>query len=54
MSRAILVSGATGSQGGAVVQALLDQAPDFRILALTRDPTSPSAQKLAAKSDNIS
>lgn len=54
MSRAILVTGATGKQGGAVVNALLKCGADFRILALTRDPASPSAQRLAAKSKNIS
>jgi uncharacterized protein YbjT (DUF2867 family) len=51
----ILVAGATGKQGGAVVRALLDSPgnPPYSILALTRKPSSPSAQKLASK-PNIS
>lgn len=46
-----LISGATGKQGGAVVRALLDfpANPPFSILALTRNPSSPAAQKLASK-----
>ena len=54
MSRTILVTGATGKQGGALIQSLLDQDADFRILALTRNSSSPSAQRLAAKSSKIS
>ncbi|KAK4916629.1 hypothetical protein LTR66_017003, partial [Elasticomyces elasticus] len=47
--RRILVSGATGKQGGSVVRALLARPPPFEIeiLALTRKATSASAQKLA-------
>lgn len=61
MSRSILVTGATGKQGGAVIDALLkpptaqaaeDSAP-FDILAVTRDPSSASATRLAAKSSTI-
>ncbi|KAF9734412.1 hypothetical protein PMIN06_009965 [Paraphaeosphaeria minitans] len=51
MSRTILVTGATGRQGGAVIKAL--QNTDFEILALTRSASSPSAQKLAKSSSNI-
>lgn len=55
MARVVLVTGATGKQGGALVQALLRQAPNaFRIMALTRNTTSPSAQKLVANSSNVS
>jgi uncharacterized protein YbjT (DUF2867 family) len=45
----ILVVGATGKQGGAVVDALLahSQTHKFRILALTRAPDSPRAKFLA-------
>ncbi|EEU33937.1 uncharacterized protein NECHADRAFT_55847 [Fusarium vanettenii 77-13-4] len=51
MSRAILVTGATGNQGGAVIDALLSRKPsDFLLLAVTRNAKSPSAQRLAAKS----
>ncbi|KAJ4291725.1 hypothetical protein N0V90_009620 [Kalmusia sp. IMI 367209] len=51
MSRTILITGATGRQGGAVIKALHNT--DFEILALTRNPSSPSAQKLASSSPNI-
>ncbi|KAI0405635.1 hypothetical protein F4802DRAFT_606666 [Xylaria palmicola] len=47
MSKAILVTGATGKQGGAVINALLDHdAKDFTILAVTRDVSGPAAKKL--------
>jgi nucleoside-diphosphate-sugar epimerase len=55
MAKAILVTGATGKQGGAVVDALLDVDSDgsqFTILALTRNASSPSAAKLLAKAPN--
>lgn len=52
-SKAILVTGATGKQGGSVVDALLERDADFTILAVTRNPESSSAQKLAAKSSKI-
>ncbi|OAA65342.1 NAD(P)-binding domain protein [Niveomyces insectorum RCEF 264] len=48
--KTLLVTGATGKQGGALIDALL-AAPDaggFNIVAVTRDATSPRAQKLAA------
>lgn len=54
MSRTLLVTGATGKQGGSLVRALLAQNADFRILAVTRDATSASAKRLAAKSPKIS
>lgn len=43
--RLILVSGATGQQGGAVTRSLLNRG--FPIRALTRDPEKPEAQALA-------
>lgn len=46
MSRLVLVTGATGKQGGAVAQALL--AKGHRVRAFTRKPTSPAATALAA------
>lgn len=46
-SQAILVVGATGAQGGAVVDALLRAGHTVR--ALVRDPASPSATALAAR-----
>ncbi|MBW8816419.1 MAG: NmrA/HSCARG family protein [Caulobacterales bacterium] len=44
--RTILVTGATGLQGGAVARRLLGDG--WRVRALTRDPASPRARKLAA------
>ena len=44
-SRFVLVTGATGQQGGAVVQALL--ARGHRVRGLTRNTGSASAQRLA-------
>lgn len=41
----ILVTGATGAQGGATVDALLDAGADVR--ALVRNPDSPAAARLA-------
>lgn len=47
----LLITGATGKQGGAVVRALLDNPanPPYSILALTRNPSSPAAKELASK-----
>jgi uncharacterized protein YbjT (DUF2867 family) len=45
-SGTILVTGATGRQGGAVVRNLL--AGGWRVLALTRDVSTPAALALAA------
>ncbi|KAF1981676.1 NAD(P)-binding protein [Aulographum hederae CBS 113979] len=54
MSRALLITGATGKQGGAIIDALLAQEPsNWTILAVTRNPTSPAAQNLQSKSDKI-
>lgn len=53
MSRPILITGATGKQGGAVIDALLRENADFQILAVTRDAFSGGAQKLKAKSSKI-
>lgn len=47
----ILIAGATGKQGRSVISALLaDQAPSspFKLLCLTRNPSSPAAQALLA------
>ena len=51
-TKPILVTGATGKQGGAVVDALLanPNASQFTILGVTRNPSSASAQRLASKS----
>ncbi|KAL1863899.1 hypothetical protein Daus18300_008048 [Diaporthe australafricana] len=53
MSRALLITGATGKQGGSVLSALLATKADFQYLALTRDVSSASAKRLAAKSPKI-
>ncbi|KAM0541347.1 hypothetical protein ACHAPJ_013295 [Fusarium lateritium] len=51
MPRAILITGATGKQGGAVLEALLPT--DFLLLAVTRTSQSASAQRLISKSQSI-
>ncbi|QMW32500.1 hypothetical protein G4B84_007931 [Aspergillus flavus NRRL3357] len=46
----IAVLGATGNQGGGVVRALLAKTePSFHVRAITRDVSSPAAQRLQAK-----
>ena len=45
-SRTILVTGATGNQGGAVLRHLMPHG--WRLRAMTRDPSKPAAQELAA------
>src|ERR1017187_7510774 len=45
-TKTVLVTGATGQQGGAVAQQLLKQ-PSFAVRALTRDPAKPAARALA-------
>lgn len=47
----ILVTGATGKQGGALISALLSSPPaqPFDLVALTRNSKSPRAQALAQK-----
>jgi uncharacterized protein YbjT (DUF2867 family) len=51
---AILVTGATGKQGGSLIQNLLSKNAPFQILAVTRNTQSPSAQKLSQQSSKIS
>jgi uncharacterized protein YbjT (DUF2867 family) len=53
--RKILVTGATGKQGGALVDALVANPPPYphEILALTRNTDSSTAKALASKSKNI-
>ena len=57
MSKAIFITGATGKQGGAVVRSLLGHPSfspkNYTLYALTRDPNSPSAKRLAAKSSSV-
>ncbi len=47
--RDIVVCGATGKQGGAVVDALLASNTEWGIKALTRNVSSPSAKALAQR-----
>ncbi|KAI8649261.1 NmrA domain-containing protein [Fusarium keratoplasticum] len=52
MARIITVFGATGNQGGSVIDHILaDNAlsKDFRIRGITRDPAKPASQKLAER-----
>lgn len=42
----VCVMGATGAQGGSVCAALLKD-PSFKVRAITRNPDSASAKKLA-------
>ncbi|KAF5676553.1 cinnamoyl reductase [Fusarium heterosporum] len=46
-TRNIVVTGATGNQGGGVVRALLASNQDWHVRALTRDLTSSRAQSLS-------
>ena len=51
--RNLVVTGATGKQGSALISALLSKPPPlFNIYAVTRNTSSPSAQKLA-KQPNV-
>jgi uncharacterized protein YbjT (DUF2867 family) len=49
MPKAILVTGATGQQGGATVDALLASASGWKVVALSRKPEAPSARGLVAR-----
>jgi uncharacterized protein YbjT (DUF2867 family) len=51
MAKTILVTGATGKQGGAVAKLLLERGHAVR--ALTRDADSPKAKALASKGGQI-
>ncbi|UPK95382.1 hypothetical protein LCI18_006317 [Fusarium solani-melongenae] len=54
MSRNLLIIGATGKQGGSVVEAVLARfSKDFTILAVTRNAQSPSAIHLTKKSSAV-
>ena len=49
MAKTLLIMGATGNQGGAVVDALLKNPRDWTIAALVRNPGSDKAKALAAR-----
>jgi len=55
MANTILIIGATGKQGGAVIDALCSASDisDTSIFAVTRDPESRGAKALEAKSNRI-
>lgn len=46
-NKTVLITGATGNQGGAVVDHLLASDAEFEILGLTRDASGDQAQALA-------
>src|SRR5258707_13805979 len=50
-SKLVLVTGATGKQGGACVEALLNRGHQVR--ALTRNPASPAANRLRERGVDI-
>jgi len=49
----VLVAGATGNQGGAVVNHLLSKKDQFEVHALTRDPQKEEAQTLSKKGARV-
>lgn len=52
MAKNVLITGATGKQGGAVLKALVNN-PSFTLLAVTRNASGEGAQKLTAKGNNV-
>jgi len=50
-SKQILITGATGSQGGSLIAAL--EGSGFQLRGMTRKPDSPAAQALSAKGVTI-
>lgn len=51
-SKTVVIIGITGNQGGSVAQRFL-QDPNYHIRGLTRNPSSPAAQRLAAQGIEI-
>ncbi|WP_436343250.1 NmrA/HSCARG family protein [Natronorubrum sp. FCH18a] len=47
MTTSVLVTGATGNQGGSVVEHLLESDTDFDVYGLTRDASGDRAQELS-------
>ncbi|KAF1995290.1 NAD(P)-binding protein [Amniculicola lignicola CBS 123094] len=54
-SKAILITGATGKQGGSVLRQLAQHpsSPQYTLLAVTRNTSSPSAQKLTQQHPSV-
>ncbi|KAL1845972.1 hypothetical protein Plec18167_009074 [Paecilomyces lecythidis] len=50
---AVLITGATGKQGGSVIKNLVSRNAPFEILAVTRNTASASSQRLAQLSSKI-
>ncbi|KAI2825573.1 hypothetical protein CBS147321_1090 [Aspergillus niger] len=50
---AVLITGATGKQGGSLIRNLVSRNSSLEILAVTRDSSSASAQRLKQLSSNI-
>ncbi|KAJ5569521.1 uncharacterized protein N7459_008951 [Penicillium hispanicum] len=50
---AVLITGATGQQGGSLIKSLVARKASLEILAVTRNTQSPSAQKLKQLSSQI-
>ena len=44
-----VVTGATGVQGGSVVKHLLESTKEYRVRAVTRDPSKPAGVALASR-----
>jgi uncharacterized protein YbjT (DUF2867 family) len=51
--RAVLITGATGKQGGSLIRSLVARNAPFEILAVTRNSQSSSARRLAQLSPKI-
>ncbi|KIW27739.1 uncharacterized protein PV07_07449 [Cladophialophora immunda] len=53
MSRRILVTGATGNQGGSVAKLLLQYPSEYTVRVLTRNPDSDAAKQLAQQGAEV-
>lgn len=56
MSKILTVFGATGNQGGSVIEAILADpalSKEYKIRAITRDTSKPAAKALAAKGAEV-
>lgn len=54
--KTVVVFGATGNQGGSVAKALLKDsrtAQQFKVRAVTRDPSKPTAQALVEQGAEV-